>query len=90
MSKLKGVIRLGDSTDHGGKVITASSTMKVLGKPVARVGDLVSCPVKYHGVNPIIEGESTITDQGLQVALDGHKSACGCSLISSISEVGKG
>ncbi|OCG00733.1 hypothetical protein A9G10_03860 [Gilliamella sp. wkB308] len=84
-----GVIRLGDSTDHGGKVITASSTMIVLGKPVARVGDLVSCPIKNHGVNPIIEGESSFTDQGKCIALDGHKTACGCSLISSVSKVGK-
>ncbi|NUF50610.1 PAAR domain-containing protein [Gilliamella sp. ESL0250] len=89
MSKLRGVIRLGDLTDHGGKVITASSTMTVLGKPVARVGDLVSCPIKGHGINPIIEGESTFSDQGKQVALDGYKSGCGCSLISSLSEVGK-
>jgi uncharacterized Zn-binding protein involved in type VI secretion len=89
MSKLRGVIRLGDLTDHGGKVITASSTMTVLGKPVALVGDLVSCPIKGHGINPIIEGDSTFTIQGKQVALDGHKSSCGCSLISSLSEVGK-
>lgn len=90
MISLKGIIRLGDSTDHGGTVITASSTMTVLGKPVARVGDLVSCPIKGHGVNPIIEGQPAFTDQGKQVALDGHKSACGCSLISSLSEVGIG
>lgn len=90
MSNLRGVIRLGDATDHGGKVITASSTMKVLGIPVAREGDLVSCPKKNHGINPIIEGESTFTDHGKKVALDGHKSACGCSLISSVPKVGKG
>ena len=32
------VIRLGDSTDHGGKVISASTTMIVKGKGVALVG----------------------------------------------------
>ena len=40
MISLKGIIRLSDSTDHGGTVITPLSTMTVLGKPVARVGDL--------------------------------------------------
>ena len=89
MTNLRGVIRLGDDTNHGGKVITASTTMKVMGKPVARVGDLVSCPIHKHGVNSIIEGEPTMKDQGKKIALDGHKSACGCSLISSISKVGK-
>jgi uncharacterized Zn-binding protein involved in type VI secretion len=89
MGNIRGVIRLGDDTDHGGKVITASTTMTVLGKPVARIGDLVSCPIYNHGVNPIIEGESTMTDQGKSIALDGHRTACGCSLISSIPKVGK-
>ena len=39
--------------DHGGKVISASTTMKVKGKDVAWVGDLVSCPKKGHGVTAI-------------------------------------
>lgn len=46
MGKLRGVIRLGDSTDHGGKVISASSTTIIQGKPLARIGDMVSCPKK--------------------------------------------
>ncbi|MCD1127450.1 PAAR domain-containing protein [Jinshanibacter sp. LJY008] len=86
---MKGVIRLGDATDHGGKVISASSTMIIMGKGVARVGDLVDCPQSGHGVNKIIEGESTFKDQGVAIALDGHKTECGCTLISSISSVGK-
>ncbi|MBK5142203.1 PAAR domain-containing protein [Budviciaceae bacterium BWR-B9] len=86
---MKGVIRLGDATDHGGKVISASSTMIIHGKGVARVGDLVNCPQSGHGINKIIGGEETFKDQGIPVALDGHKTECGCTLISSISTVGK-
>ncbi len=41
---MKGIIRLGDSTTHGGMVIQASSQMTIEGKPAALVGDLVSCP----------------------------------------------
>ena len=89
MSKYRGVIRLGDDTDHGGKVITGSTTIKVCGKPIARDGDLVSCPIHKHGVNPIVEGEATMKDQGKKIALDGHHAACGCALISSLPEVGK-
>ena len=39
----KGFVLLGDKTTHGGAVISASSTMIVNGKPVALVGDKVSC-----------------------------------------------
>nr|WP_294843306.1 PAAR domain-containing protein [uncultured Gilliamella sp.] len=49
MISLKGIIRLSDSTDHGGTVITASSTMTVLGKPVAgRVIYII--PTKYKNL----------------------------------------
>lgn len=51
----KGFVLLGDKTTHGGVVISASSTMIVNGKPVALVGDKVSCPIPGHGTNAIIE-----------------------------------
>ena len=39
------VIRLGDPTDHGGKVIaTGAPTYTVEGIPVALKGDVCSCP----------------------------------------------
>lgn len=87
---MKGIIRLGDPTSHGGKVITASSHTFIKTKPVARVGDLVSCPIPGHGVNPIVEGEANLLDEGKKIALDGHKTACGCSLISTLDDVGFG
>lgn len=82
------VIRLGDRTNHGGKVISASSTMIVEGKGVARIGDKVSCPIIGHGITTIIEGDSKMKDQGKPIALDGHHAGCGCILISSLSTVG--
>ncbi|MBC9130440.1 PAAR domain-containing protein [Frischella sp. Ac13] len=85
---MKGVIRLGDSTTHGGKVLSASSTLIVFNKGVARVGDMVTCPYKGHGVNPIIEGDPLFNDQGKPIAFHGHKTACGCKLISSLSNFG--
>ena len=39
---MKGIIRLGDATTHGGVVVQASSDMVIEGKPAALVGDLVS------------------------------------------------
>lgn len=51
-SKGHGVIRLGDQTSHGGKVISAVSDFKVLGKPVAVDGDMTFCP-QCKGTYPI-------------------------------------
>ncbi|WP_434112959.1 PAAR domain-containing protein [Paraburkholderia caffeinilytica] len=79
------LIRLGDTTDHGGEVITASEAMRYGGRRVARKGDLVRCQ-KHPDVQPnvILEGDSKITDHGVPVARKSHQAACGCHLISSL------
>lgn len=78
------IVRLGDPTSHGGKVITASVTHVLKGIGIARQGDRVACPLPGHGVNPIIEGSPTFLIGGRPVALQGHRSACGCSLMSTL------
>ncbi|BCQ57600.1 hypothetical protein BLKGLAD_66620 [Burkholderia gladioli pv. gladioli] len=45
------LIRVGDDTDHGGKVETGSQTMQYDGRYVARKRGLVSCP-KHPEVSP--------------------------------------
>lgn len=78
------IVRLGDKTSHGGAVISASTTHTIGGIGIARVGDQVQCPKRGHGVNNIVEGAVTFLVGGRMVALHGHKSACGCTLISSL------
>lgn len=77
---------LGDATDHGGKVISASSTMDYDGRRLARKGDEVSCP-KHPDIRPnrIIEGDESMSDNGIPLARHGHRAACGCRLISSLT-----
>lgn len=53
------IVRLGDLTTHGGKVISASTTHLICEIGIARVGDKVMCPITGHGVNSIIEGSAT-------------------------------
>ncbi len=79
----RGVIRLGDSTTHGGKVITVAHVPTDMGKPIACVGDMTICPL-CKGTFPIVEGDQDCTILGVPVAFEGHKTACGASLISSI------
>ncbi|SFN16120.1 Zn-binding Pro-Ala-Ala-Arg (PAAR) domain-containing protein, incolved in TypeVI secretion [Formivibrio citricus] len=86
---MKRVIRLGDPTSHGGVVVSASPLTPVFGVPVARLGDMVSCPIPGHGTCPIVEGDASWIVDGRPVALEGHKTACGAGLISTIAEVGR-
>ncbi|CNH85462.1 PAAR domain-containing protein [Yersinia intermedia] len=83
---MPGIVCLGDATTHGGKVITASSTMFINGVQVALVGDLVSCPIKGHGNNPIIEGSPNEMEEGVSVVVNNCLCACGCRVISSHPE----
>jgi uncharacterized Zn-binding protein involved in type VI secretion len=78
----RGVIRLGDTTTHGGEAITAHNP-KDMGRHTACVGDMVIC-LKCEGTYPIVEGDTNCTIEGDRVAFHGHKTACGASLISSI------
>ncbi|WP_244986158.1 PAAR domain-containing protein [Chromobacterium violaceum] len=87
---MKPVIRLGDPTDHGGKVVSASSTTTMFGKAVALVGDSVSCPQNGHVNCVIVEGDPSWTVGGKGVALEGHKVSCGATLISTLGQVLRG
>lgn len=78
-----GVIRVGDSSSHGGTVVTGQANYLVDGIPVAVVGDMVACPQKGHGVCPIVEGHPTFSVNGKAVAFHGCSTACGATLFSS-------
>lgn len=86
---MKRLIRLGDLTTHGGVVISASSSYEVLGRPVARVGDRVTCPMQGHGLAVIIEGDPDWLIDGRPVALEGHLTSCGATLIATVASVGR-
>lgn len=80
----RNVVRLGDPTTHGGCVISASSTTTVEGKPVALIGDLVSCPIIGHGVNRIIEAAKRSFSDGKAIVMDQCLCECGCRVLSTI------
>lgn len=64
-------------------VLTGSSIMSVMGRYVARVGDMVTCP-KCDGTFPIVEGDTIVRSEGHPVAFEGHHTACGAKLLSNI------
>lgn len=86
---MKNVIRLGDATSHGGKVIEASPTAFIHGIAVARKGDACVCPIKGHAICVIAEGDPCVLVGGIPVAFNGHKTSCGATLIASVNTSGK-
>jgi uncharacterized Zn-binding protein involved in type VI secretion len=81
ISVMKKLAYEGDSTSHGGKILSGSDRIKIKGRRAARVGDIVSCPI--HGDNRIIEGGSSMTDAGVPVARDRDRTQCGSFLIAT-------
>ncbi len=84
---MKNVIRLGDPTSHGGRVVSAASNYTAFGKGVARVGDRCVCPISGHQICFIVEGDSSWMIDGRAVAVAGCKTSCGASLISTLGQV---
>lgn len=81
------IIRLGDPTSHGGKVIScAASDFIIDGLPVACVDDLCSCPIPGHGISKIVEGDKDYLIEGKPAAYAGHKAGCGADLISTTGD----
>jgi uncharacterized Zn-binding protein involved in type VI secretion len=85
---MKGVIRIGDSTSHGGEVLEGFEGHQIQGKAVALVGGACSCPNKGHSNVKIAEGNPNISVDGKAMAFEGHKTTCGATLISSLPTFG--
>ncbi|MCM2549403.1 PAAR domain-containing protein [Burkholderia glumae] len=76
-------IREGDTTMHGGRVLTYDPTHTVDGKPLALVGDMAACP-RCGGVFPTVKvrTELNMTFGGRAVACEGDMTACEATLIA--------
>jgi len=77
------VIRLGDETDHGGKVISVSSGTIVMGMEAALEDDMTFCP-KCKGKFPIKPDGAGARHEGRPYGYDGDVAAYGAKLISSL------
>jgi len=78
------IARLGDSSDHGGAISTSASRTKVEGILVARVGDILSCPI--HGPNPIVTGSPEFEVEGQKVARTSSVTQCGAVIIGGAAK----
>ena len=79
-------IVVGDTTSHGGTVLEGAPSTTTGGKPIARVGDKVSCPKRGHGgTTTIVSGDPTCMIDGKPAARHGDKTACGAILLATQS-----
>lgn len=77
--------KLGSLTDHGGVVTQCFGKALVDGELIARVGDIVSCPI--HGQTVITEGVFNVQDGGIEVAHVGSATSCGAKITTGASGV---
>lgn len=80
------VARLGDTSDHGGVIISASGNVKVNGIGIAREGDMHSCPLPGHGVTALISGSKNNAN-GRKIIRIGDTAGCGAVIVSGSSNV---
>ncbi|MFD4836771.1 PAAR domain-containing protein [Achromobacter sp. NPDC058515] len=76
------IIRIGDSTSHGGTVLQGVSLYTIDGRIASGLGHLVSCP-KCEGTFPIMQGVASFTVDGIPLAVEGMQTSCGATLIAS-------
>ena len=81
----KAAIRLGDSTTHGGTVISASTRYVLHGIAVAKAGDMTHCP-RCEGDYAILSTPHAATEEGITLAFEGTATACGATLIASFKK----
>ena len=78
------LIVVGDSTNHGGTVLSGSPASTINGKPIARIGDKVSCSKEGHDhTTTIVTGDPTLIIDGKPAARDGDQTDCGARLIAT-------
>lgn len=74
--------RLGDTSSHGGTIVTGAQRTLVDGKPAARMGDLHSCPLPFHGVTRIARGAGRTLIEGKPAARVGDIAGCGAVIVT--------
>lgn len=78
----KSQVLKGDLTSHGGVVTSGSATSTWHGIAIARKGDDVFCPRCKPHFFKIDDGLPNVTDAGLPMAVEGHRTTCGAVLIA--------
>ncbi|MBB3229113.1 putative Zn-binding protein involved in type VI secretion [Luteibacter sp. Sphag1AF] len=77
------IVVVGDTTTHGGQVISGCPVARLNGRAVARVGDKVLCP-RCRAICTIMAGDLPPPDRPRAFAVHGDATSCGARLMSSL------
>jgi len=72
------IARLGDTSSHGGQIISASGNVFCDGAQVARHGDILQCPA--HGAQPINSISGGVSVNGRRILTVGAVANCGATI----------
>ena len=75
------VARLGDSSDHGGTLTTASEDTFANGIGVGRHGDLHDCPIEGHGVTAMNSDSDVFVNGRPVVRIGVDHAGCGAAIV---------
>lgn len=75
------IVRLGDTSDHGGEMISAGSTVLVNGIPMCVNGDMHRCPIRGHGITPVT-GTASYKSSNKNGVKTGDSAGCGAVIIT--------
>lgn len=79
------IIRISDTSTHGGVVVTGGSKSLAENQKIARISDILLCAI--HGPQPIVTGSPNTLCEGQPIARHGVDiAACGAILISNASK----
>lgn len=76
------IAKLGDQSNHGGTIVSASGGFTVDGVAGVVSGDMHQCPIQGHGTTPI-SSTSSATGSGKSVVRSGDKAGCGAVIIGT-------
>lgn len=78
---MKQLVCLGDTSDHGGQMVTATGNFTANDIEGCVDGDMHQCPIQGHGTTPVTSTSSSqAEDRG--VLRTGDQAACGATIIT--------
>ena len=72
-------VRLGDTSDHGGEMISATATIMINGIEVCVDQDIHRCPIPGHG-DTAVTGTAGPMNNGKRYIKTGDQAGCGATI----------
>jgi uncharacterized Zn-binding protein involved in type VI secretion len=83
----KKIVRINDTSDHGGYMITASGRFRNQGLNVCLDGDMHVCPIRGHGQTAVRASTNTVRSRRRGILRVGDQADCGATIITGSQKV---